>query len=166
MKRGSQAYIVEASVLKRILAFGIDLIVLYFVVVVPFGGVFAKIPAPDESFWATYEYFQGSGVSATITLAVILISIIAILYFSVLEWRLSQSIGKMALKLHVIGDKNLPFWKCVVRSLFLIPVMPFALLWVADPLFMIFSQSHQRLLERVTKTKVIEKYTGGIHGGI
>jgi len=92
----------------------------------------------------------------------ILLSILALFYFAILEYKLGQSIGKIFMNIKVISiTKKLLFWQCIGRSLFLLPVFPFFLLWAIDPLFLFFNKKGQRLSEFLTKTKVVEDYIIG-----
>ncbi len=159
MKRGlpkERTFEGPASLLKRVVAFIIDILILRFVVVYPFSKAWIAVPA--GSFVETMEFFQQNpGISNTVYTTSAVIGILMMLYFAIFEYKLHQTVGKMLMKIYV-KDKKLAFWQCLVRNLFLIPVFPFVLLWITEPLFMIFTKEHQRLLEIITKTKVVEKY--------
>jgi uncharacterized RDD family membrane protein YckC len=82
------------------------------------------------------------------------------LYFVILENKLRQSIGKMIFNLYVEGqDKDIKYWQLFARSMFLIPIFPFVLLWIIDPIVMLFTKENQRLSEILSKTKVVERYS-------
>ena len=73
---------------------------------------------------------------------------------------MSQTIGKMLMKVYVVSDnKDLKRWQLLTRNLVFIPIFPFVLLWILDPLFMFFTKTNQRLTEILSKTRVVEKYT-------
>ena len=73
---------------------------------------------------------------------------------------MSQTIGKMLMKVYVASDNNtLKAWQLLARNLVFIPIFPFVLLWILDPLFMFFTKTNQRLTEILSKTRVVEKYT-------
>ena len=73
--------------------------------------------------------------------------------------RMGQTIGKMLMKIYVVSDnQDLKAWQLLTRSIVFIPIFPFILLWVLDPLFMFFTKTNQRLSEILSKTKVVEKY--------
>jgi uncharacterized RDD family membrane protein YckC len=77
----------------------------------------------------------------------------------ILEKELNQTPGKMLFNLYVTSQtKDLKYWQLFVRSMFLIPVFPFVLLWVIDPIVMLFTKENQRLSEILSRTKVVEKY--------
>ncbi len=50
------------------------------------------------------------------------------------------------------------YWQLFVRSMFLMPLFPFVLLWFIDPIVMLFTKENQRLSEILSRTKVIEEY--------
>ena len=84
---------------------------------------------------------------------------LALLYFYLLEKKLAQSIGKVLFGLYVRSqEKELKRWQIFVRSMFLMPVFPFVLLWLVDPIVMLFNKENQRLSEILSKTKVVEEY--------
>ena len=73
---------------------------------------------------------------------------------------MQQTIGKMLMKIYVVSDtKTLNPWQLLVRNLVFIPIFPFVLLWLIDPLFMFFTKTNQRLSEILSKTRVVEKYS-------
>ena len=77
----------------------------------------------------------------------------------IMEKKLNQSVGKMLFNLYVEGKtKDLKYWHLFVRSMFLIPLFPFILLWFIDPIVMLFTKENQRLSEILSRTKVVEKY--------
>jgi uncharacterized RDD family membrane protein YckC len=74
------------------------------------------------------------------------------------EFKIRQTPGKMLLNLYVIADgkKEGPgFIQTLIRNLIFIPIFPFSLLWIIDPLYMIFTG--RRLTELLSKTRVIEE---------
>ncbi len=50
------------------------------------------------------------------------------------------------------------YWQLFVRSMFLMPWFPFTLLWLIDPIVMLFTKENQRLSEILSRTKVVEEY--------
>jgi len=77
----------------------------------------------------------------------------------IFEKKLQQTPGKMVFNLYVKSQtKDLKYWQLFVRSMFLIPLFPFILLWLIDPIVMFFNKDSQRLSEILSKTKVVEKY--------
>ena len=73
---------------------------------------------------------------------------------------MSQTIGKKIMNIYVVGDSEKPGkWQLLIRNLFFIPIFPFDLLFIVDPIFMLFTKSNQRLTEILGKTRVVEKYS-------
>ena len=114
----------------------------------------------SASFTETYKFLnQNSGFGAAITFLTVVVAFLSILYFYMLEKKMHQSVGKILFNIYVVSDtKEIKGWQLIVRSMFLIPVFPFVLLWVIDPLFLLFTKSSQRLSEILSKTRVIENY--------
>lgn len=147
-----------ANLFKRALAFAIDLVIVSFLVY-PFERVIRKIVPVTGSYAETYTMLANSENTGLLTTVSILISLAAIAYFSILESKLGQTIGKIALKVYVVSEnRELKYWQCLVRNLFLLPFIPFILLWVIDPLYAIFTKDNKRFSDILAKTKVIEYY--------
>jgi len=151
-----------ASVFRRFFAFLIDLLIIDFVIVFPFRGILQDI-MPKGSYKEAYQFLiSHSGYNTIISVIMVISGILSIFYFALLEYKFNQSIGKMFLGVFVKNDlKQKKFWQYLVRSLFLLPVFPFIILWVIDPLFMFFTKSHQRLSEILSKTKTVQSYLMG-----
>lgn len=148
-----------AFVWKRVLAFLIDLLIINFIILFPFRKLFQKIIPTTVSFKETFNLVNTSELNTLIITISIFAAILMILYFTILEGKLGQSIGKILTNIYVVSElKELKLWQLLVRNLFLIPFFPFILLWIADPLFMFFTKDKKRLSEILSKTKVIEKY--------
>jgi uncharacterized RDD family membrane protein YckC len=149
---------VPAGVLKRLLAFLIDLVVLNLVVVYPFRALIARL-IPAGSIGELASALESSpGVLNQLNFVYITIGVLLYIYFTISESRLQQSLGKMLLGLQVKSGKESPsFWQIAVRNLFLLPVFPFVLLWLIDPLTLIFTK--RRLSDIISKTSVISHET-------
>lgn len=148
---------VPALLWKRIAAFIIDLLILDLTVLSPFKNVLLRaMPVTDfTSFSAMLD--SSAKLSGSLVFTLISMSIVAILYFALCESILGQTIGKMLFRLRVSGvTAPAGFWRCFIRSLFLLPIFPFVMFWFIDPLYMFFTRSSQRLLERWSNTATIE----------
>jgi len=150
-----------ALIYKRIGAFFMDLLVIEFILALPFQSIIKKSLPSNVSYKEAYNFFLNNPSFTTLfTLMMILLSILGILYFAILEYKFGQTIGKIFMNIKVVSEnKKLLFWQCLARSLFLLPVFPFFVLWIGDPLFLFFRG--QRLSELLTKTKVVEDYIIG-----
>ena len=150
-----------ALVWKRVLAFFIDLLIINFIILFPFRRLFQKIIPASLSFKETFKFVNTSELNSLIIITSIFAAILMIMYFAILEGKLKQSVGKILTNIYVVSEtkeKKLKLWQLLVRNLFLIPLFPFILLWIIDPVFMFFTKDNKRLSEILSKTKVIEKY--------
>ena len=149
-----------AGIFKRVLAFVIDLLILDFFVTWPFKGLLKGL-MPSDNFSEIYAYIQTNpSIGNQVFIGMVSISIIFILYFTVLEYKFKQSIGKRLMNLYVESDqKELKLWQVLVRNMFLLPFFPFVILWILDPLYLIFNRNQIRFSEWLSKTKVVEYYS-------
>lgn len=137
-----------ASFWKRTFAFLADLLVID-LILSPFEGIMQGMLPSGVSFLT----FQASSKLIWLMMTV---SAIALLYFVLFEYKMQQTIGKMIFRLQVVSDaEDLKLWQAFGRSLFILPVFPFILLWIIDPIYLIFRK--QRLSELLTKTRVLEQ---------
>jgi len=150
---------VRASFFKRILAFGIDIAILNFILGYAFGGLVERI-LPEGDFMSSYEFLLNNpAVSRMLYTLMLSATGIVLLYFIIFEYKMQQTPGKMIFRLKVKSlGKKLKLWQCIVRPLFIIPFFPIILLWVIDPVYAFFNKEGQRLLERWSKTKVVESF--------
>lgn len=153
-----------ALIWKRIAAFFIDMAIINLFVLFPFRKLFESIVPKDYSFSEAYKFLSSSAdFTGFISLVSFIMSIFIILYFYLLEKKMQQTIGKAIMKIYVIsGNNELKKWQLLVRNIVFIPLFPFILLWLADPLFMLFNKSNQRLSEILSRTKVVQKYSMGM----
>ena len=155
-----RTFIGPALLWKRIAAFFIDIIIINLVILFPFRTLFQKIIPTDYSFSEAYRLFSSANYSGFLASVSFVASLLVILYFFMLENKSQQTIGKMLMKIYVSGETdNLRKWQLLARNIVFIPLFPFILLWILDPLFMFFTKSNQRLTEILSKTKVVEKYS-------
>src|SRR3989338_4703975 len=138
---------------KRALAFLIDMAIVYVIVFLAIGDQLSAIVPDASSFSDAYSALSESSLLGAFS---VIYSFLLLIYFLLLERRFGQSIGKMALKLHVIGDREISFWRHMGRLLFLIPFFPFMLLWIAEPITMLFTENNRRLGDIISKTRVVE----------
>lgn len=156
-----KTFIGPALIWKRIAAFFIDMVIVNLVVLFPFRGLFQNIIPKDYSFSEAYKFLSSStNYTSFISSISFVMSIFIILYFSMLERKMAQTIGKMLMKIYVVSDNNdLKTWQLLTRNLVFIPIFPFVLLWVLDPLLMFFTKTNQRLTEILSRTKTVEKFS-------
>ncbi|MBI2208060.1 RDD family protein [Candidatus Woesearchaeota archaeon] len=154
-----KTFVAQASVLKRIGAFIVDLVIINIIILFPFRGLFESI-LPTTSFSEAFEFLrQDAGAGTMLNAIMFAISALSILYFMLMEKKIAQTPGKMLFSLYVKPQgKDLKNWQLFVRSMFLIPAFPFVLLWLIDPIAMLFTKENQRLSEILSRTKVVEQY--------
>ncbi len=156
-------FIGPALLWKRIAAFFIDIAVINIVVLFPFRRLLQGMIPKDYSFSEAYKLLSSStNYTGFITSLFFAISVLIIMYFILLERKMGQTIGKTIMKIYVVSDlKSLKAWQLMVRNLMFIPIFPFVVLLILDPLFMIFTKTNQRLSEILSKTSVVEKFSLG-----
>lgn len=147
-----------ANIIKRALAFVMDLIIISFIIY-PLENVIKNIIPKTNSYKEAFLLLNNPQYIGILTTISILTAVIAIIYFSILEFKLNQTIGKIIANIYVVSaDKELRYWQCLVRNLFLLPFIPFILLWIIDPIYVIFNKENKRFSDILSKTKVIEYY--------
>ena len=148
----------NASLLRRVGAFVVDILVINIIILYPFKNIiYSLMPRGDLS---SILYIAQSPEHMKVLYMVSLFSfVLTVLYFSILEFKLSQTIGKIMFNLEVksLAGTELSFGQCFVRPLFMIPFSFLIVLWVVDPLFVFFNKEKQRLMEVLSKTKVVQK---------
>ena len=140
----------QARVWKRILAFIVDL----YIGVMVFSAFFIIIMQQAPRSLA--DAFSAALTPAAAA-AVIYASVFLLLYHVFCEYIVGQTPGMLLFRVSVENTqpkKELSFWQALVRNLFLLPVFPFTLLWIIEPLYYVFQG--QRLLEYWTRTDTVE----------
>ncbi len=149
MKKGLLNKTNYAPLWKRIVAFIIDWIVIGFIILLPLGSAGkSKLSSLSETLQVT-----PTKLTSEMIIVSIIIAIIMILYWTILEYKIHQSVGKILMRLQVVSKtKNLTFWQCLVRNLtkFSSPLL------FLDVIYMLITRSHQRFLEKTSNTEVIE----------
>lgn len=140
-----------ASLLKRTFAYLIDVIIVNFVIMWPFKEI---IDIKIDNFSETYNILSSTpGLTYKLFMAFLVVGALSILYWAVFEYRLKQSIGKMAMNISVKPlSGELSFRAAVLRNLSKIS----SLLLVLDVVYMIYKKTNQRYLEELSNTEVID----------
>ena len=136
----------DASLWKRFFALLIDLVVIDLVIVLPFAGIL-------EGFNISFSNIESLVFSGTLLATLAIISLMSLLYFSLMQYFVGKTIGAHIFKLELEGKKS--FGRCLLRNLFVIPFFPFYLLWIIEPIHLLIY--HKRFLDRWTKMKTVEK---------
>jgi uncharacterized RDD family membrane protein YckC len=108
----------------------------------------------------TYSFInKNPQIAEMLSLIIIIMGLLALLYFAIMDYKFNQTIGKMFMNIKIESTKKeLSFLDCIIRHMFLIMIFPFTLLWILDPLFLIFNKQGRRLSEILSKTKTVEVY--------
>lgn len=147
-----------ASILKRIFALILDVLIINLIIVRPFRSLIYSVIGGASGFNEMIELFKNNQVVLTnLTSILFVISVISLFYFTIMEWKFSQTIGQMIMGLYIIsGEKTIKFWQTFVSNLFIIPFFPFYILWIIDPLYMFFNG--QRFSEKIAGLNIQQKY--------
>ncbi len=149
-----------ALVWKRLLAFLADLLIINLVLFFPFKRILQKAIPEFGDYSEAYNYLAANqGYTATLTVVSFVMALLALTYFASMEYKIRQTPGKILFNIRVMSDvKEGAIWQFVVRNMFIIPIFPFVLLWIIDPLFLFFTKTNQRLSEILSKTKTVQNY--------
>lgn len=153
----------DVGVWKRLLAFLIDLMVINLVIIYPFRSIFIK-------------YFSGLTLTQSLNsnnitipsdayFAMLIISVLALLYFTFFDYYLGQTPGKMLLKIKTIslaetskstsGINGISMSKALLRNCFILPFFPFYVFWFIEPIYLAFYK--ETLLEKITDTRTVHE---------
>lgn len=155
-----RTYKISASAYRRIFAFIFDLMILNLLTLPIQLAIIGMIPQNGNFMTEISAASAALQSSKALYLAIILCSLIAFAYFVLMEYCFGHTIGKKILGLEVISLKgDLTLTQCLTRNLFTIIVFPITLLWLIEPIFMIFNKKRQRLTEVLSNTMVIESVT-------
>ena len=144
-----------ANILRRGMAFLLDLILIDLFLLSPFDDVLASAVSSASLF-----DFLDSSLSTGIIVLAMLFSLYALCYFILCEYLVGATPGKLLFHLKVYAEQDLSLWQCLLRSLFLIPLFPFFILIIIDPLALLFSKTDQRISEYLSKSRVVEDIYG------
>ena len=138
---------------RRYLAFLIDFLVIYFVVITPFRPFLNSLPqAKDFSQFSNLFSSEKLTSLKPLFYIALTISFLTILYWAILEYKTGQTLGKKLLSIKVTSKENdLTFWQCFLRNISKINT----LLLILDVFYMWYYQKNQRYLEVLSKTEVV-----------
>lgn len=147
-----------AGLFRRTLAFIVDLFIINLVIVSPFRKKLMSL-IPEANYMDTYSFImENPTVTHSIYQIFIIMILLTFLYYVIFEWKLSQTPGKMLLKIFTISEnKTLTFWQSVVRNLDVLTPLLFFPIILFDLGYAIFNNEKKRFLEKLSKTKSIMK---------
>lgn len=155
----NKSFFGTASLLKRILALIFDILFINLIIGTPFNSLIKKIIGENINYSTIITILNNNPeVLRKLSIILFFISILALFYFAVMEYKFGQTIGQMLIGIYVQSeDKEIKFWQVIVSNLFILPFFPFFILWVIDPMYMFFS-NNQRLSEKIARIKIVQKY--------
>jgi uncharacterized RDD family membrane protein YckC len=140
-----RVHVRDASFLRRLLAFLTDVLIIDLALFAPFKDAMAGSFELSSVLHGTLQ------LTTAMYAAGITIALLALAYFMLFEYLLGQTLGMMLLGIHA---QNVTLWRAFVRNLYLLPVFPFPILWVLEPLHLLWRKT--RYLEMITKTRTVE----------
>ncbi|MFH1638252.1 MAG: RDD family protein [Candidatus Woesearchaeota archaeon] len=148
--------VIPAVMWKRAVAYIIDLLIINFVVLLPFQSLISF--GGNMGIIDSFKFFsQNAGIAQRFLLMSLVVMIITILYWAVFEYRYGQTVGKLIMKLEVSSMAGkLTFAQCFLRSISKVSTFVLAI----DCIPLILGKGHQRYLERTSATEVVEKEMG------
>lgn len=150
---------------KRIMAFIVDFFILNFVVVQPLSLKIQGIVPLITSMGDLSIYLQQNpNVSKELNIFAILLAGLFFAYFVLLDYFVGQTLGKKLFKLRVVATgsylgqirlgNKITFLQALLRNAAVLPLFPFFLLWIVDPLTLLFKG--ERFSEKYAKTTVVD----------
>jgi len=138
---------------KRGVAYIIDTFIISFIIMSPFSNLLSQ--NTDINTFADFIRALQATFSLQFVTITIVTGILALLYWSFMEWRFNQSVGKILLKLTVrnLTKKPITFTQALVRNLTKLSTI----ILLIDSIFIIKSKKNQRYFERLSKTQVTEE---------
>lgn len=143
---------VPAPLWRRVVAYVIDAVILTLI-------LFPLQPSWDTqltSFSAFYDYFTSHpGIAWQVSLTLLITLLFSLAYWSILEYKYHQTLGKFLLRISVVSEqKALTYKQCLLRNIAKLST----LLLLLDSLYIFFKHTHQRYSETLAGTEVMMHY--------
>lgn len=137
----------------RSLAFLIDVIIFFFLILMPFSSIYYEIAGIDVENLTIDEAMNNPEILGILGIGYFSCLIIFAFYLSAFEYLFGGSVGKKMMNLTVVGkNKKLTLFQAVIRNLsksVLINLLPF------DCFLMIFDPQKRRVSDYLANTLVI-----------
>ncbi len=128
---------------RRIFAFFLDLAVVDLIITRPLSGLIS------ENF---NEFSDFLNFSFELVVVTFLIGVFAVLYWSILEYKIGQTLGALVFKLRAKSlNKSMNFSQAILRNLTKISVV----LLLIDSINVLYSEKRQRYFEVLSKTVTV-----------
>ena len=147
----------QVSIWKRGFAFIIDMIIIQFIVSLNFNKFLEDSLGSDKSLIDLFN--TGLENYSTLQPKLLLISIVtaiaALIYFTLMEFKLRQTLGKMIFKIRIISsNKKLEFYQVLLRN---IPKSLFFInytIWIFLIDIIYYNFTRKRLFDKIAQTDV------------
>ncbi len=137
---------------KRIFAYIIDLVIVNIIVIIPFKPLLESLSKNNAD--SIYSVLASSDKIGLTILVGLTITLLIVMYWAILEYKLQQSVGKMFFNLYVITKNNkLKFSQCFIRNI----TKSSTLLLILDSLNIFKSDKQQRYFEKLSNTYIIAR---------
>ena len=147
---------IPAPLWKRFLAYIIDILIIGLFIETSFIGI-SKMAFGDFSEKSLSEALKLSLTPQNYYLLAVIgisIAILSLLYWSILEYKLGQSIGKMIFRIYTVSEKKkLTFLQALIRN----AAKTSSLLLILDALALFRYPYYKRFTEKWSQTQVIQK---------
>jgi uncharacterized RDD family membrane protein YckC len=137
-----------AALWRRIVAYIIDVMVVSFIVVGPFSNKLVS-SVEGASFTELFVNVQNS-LSGEAFFVGLVVALLTLVYWTFLEWKFNQSIGKMLLRIQIF-PKKVSFNQAMLRNVTKLSTFVLAV----DVIYMIFTKGNQRFFEKLSNTMVV-----------
>lgn len=139
---------------RRFFAFIIDVIIIQLIVSLGFYPHLRNKFAGIDLF-NLYEIIQSGELASLILTITIVYAVVSLIYWSVLEYKMRSSVGKLLFNLSVECKGKPSYWKFLVRniskSLSFIEILN--IIFLIDVIYSFFTK--ERLFERISKTRIV-----------
>ncbi|MBS3107033.1 RDD family protein [Candidatus Woesearchaeota archaeon] len=145
----------QPALWKRIAAFLADLFIVDSVAGFHFQSVLPRIAG---GFSDTAKLLQARpDIALSVSLVLMAYGFLLVLYFSILEYRLGATLGKMLFGIHVQAEKP-GYASFLIRNLPLLLVFPFILVLILDPIYILMRKDSRALSEVLSHTAAVQYY--------
>ena len=139
-----------AAFWRRVIAYIIDVMVVSFVVVGPFSNKLVT-SVEGESVMELFANVQSTFTTEAFIIGIV-VSLLTLLYWTFLEWKFNQSVGKMLLRIQVF-PKKISFNQAMLRNVTKLSTF----ILVLDVVYMFVTKGNQRFFEKLSNTMVINE---------
>lgn len=139
----------DASLWKRFSAYVLDLLLINFIVSIPFANYFgSKVGSVSDLLF-------GSRTDSGFFLVSFLIIVLVLFYFVIMDYKIGQTIGMMIFGIYSISlvGKRIGFGQAFTRNL----LTPFPIVLLVDSFYMFFKGGRRRLFETFSITASVER---------